>query len=340
MNFVGVGNVLPVYAQIGDGNPSLFVRATIVDYEGNAVTGSPVNLQYISNGLYTNPEMTAVIMPNVPYVTVQCIAYTDAGYSMVAPYGIAAQVFSSKSFTGGGIDTGAPIPVVAQTADGSTNKFVLGWVYDDTNTLLPACPVTLTSVGSGLYQNNALVMPNVEYVLSQVQAYYDSGHTMPYGNFSTVALLNSAVVPVLCPFTPTVPTFKAFFARDFPYSTDPTQGVTDNDIAKALQEALCYVNRNLFCTEESYNLGVLTLAAHFLVMNLRASSQGISGTYPWLMNSKAVGNVSAGYTIPQRILDNPELSMLTQTYYGSQFLFMILPQLTGQIFSVYGRTNP
>ena len=82
------------------------------------------------------------------------------------------------------------------------------------------------------------------------------------------------------------------------------------------------------------------MAAHYLVTNLRASSQGINGQYAWLEQSKGAGAVNQSFAIPQRILDNPLFAMLTKTNYGASFLQLVLPQLTGQMFNAYGMTKP
>ena len=91
--------------------------------------------------------------------------------------------------------------------------------------------------------------------------------------------------------------------------------------------------------QASYNVGYLLLSAHYLVMNLRASSQGINGQFAWLEQSKSVGSVSAAYGIPQRIMDNPEFAVFTKTNYGAQYLALLLPQLAGQVYNVAGRTH-
>lgn len=140
---------------------------------------------------------------------------------------------------------------------------------------------------------------------------------------------------------PGISDFKSYFFRDFPYTSDgDLTGVTDADITNAMQ--LCSVNFNegLFADQQTYQVAFLLLSAHFLVMNLRASSQGIAGQYEWLQSSKSAGSVSEGLSIPQRILDNPEFAMLSKTNYGAQYLMMILPQLSGQVFIVCGRTTP
>lgn len=137
---------------------------------------------------------------------------------------------------------------------------------------------------------------------------------------------------------PTVDDFKAYFVRDFPYSSDIATGVTDNDIAKAINEAGVVTNQNLWDNQNTWTMGYLLLTAHYLVMDLRAASQGIAGTYSWITTSKAVGNVSEGFQVPQRIIDNPEFAMLSKTYYGAKYLNLLLPQLAGQVFPVAGRT--
>lgn len=139
---------------------------------------------------------------------------------------------------------------------------------------------------------------------------------------------------------PTVAEFKTFFSRDFPYGATPDT-VTDDDIQRAIDEAVAFVNEGLFCSQESYTTAVLYLSAHNLVTNLRLSSQGInSGQFAWLQNSRAAGSVSESLAIPDRIMANPEYAMLTTTGYGGKFLMMVIPGLSGQIFTVCGRTLP
>ena len=139
---------------------------------------------------------------------------------------------------------------------------------------------------------------------------------------------------------PSVADFKAFFTRDFPYGTDPSVAILDSDITKAFTFTNVNFQPRFFADQGSYNIGYLLLSAHYLVMNLRASSQGINGQFSFLEQSKSVGSVSAGYAIPQRVLDNPDWAVLMKTNYGAQFIQLILPQLSGQIFSIHGSTRP
>lgn len=139
--------------------------------------------------------------------------------------------------------------------------------------------------------------------------------------------------------TPTVDDFKEYFFRDFPYGTDPNTSVLDSDIDKAFGQTNINFNQGFWSSQDALNIGYLLLAAHYLCVDLQMSSQGISGSYPWLVTSKSVGSVSESFQVPQRILDNPELAQLSQTRYGAKYLQLVLPQLNGQIFSVYGGTR-
>lgn len=139
---------------------------------------------------------------------------------------------------------------------------------------------------------------------------------------------------------PSVADFKAFFDRDFPYGDDMDTSILDSDITKAFVFTNINFNPALFADQGSYNAGYLLLSAHYLVMNLRASSQGINGQFNFLQNSKGVGSVNEGFAIPQRVLDNPDWAVLMKTNYGAQFLQLILPQLAGQVYVVAGRTLP
>ncbi len=134
--------------------------------------------------------------------------------------------------------------------------------------------------------------------------------------------------------------FQTLFYRDFNFGSDPNNSVTPTDIANAFAKTNVNINPAIFPDQASYNLGYLYLSAHYLVLALRASSQGINGQWNWAQAGKSVGAVSETFQIPQRMIDNPELMYLTKTNYGVEYLIMILPVLTGQMFAVYGGTNP
>lgn len=138
---------------------------------------------------------------------------------------------------------------------------------------------------------------------------------------------------------PSVADFKNLFFRDFPYGDDPTTSIIDQDIVNAFTFVNVNMNQALFGEQGSFNIGYLLLAAHYLVMNIRASSQGINGQFNFLQQSKNVGSVSEAFGIPQRVLENPDWAILCKTNYGAQFIQLILPQLAGQVFSVTGGTQ-
>jgi hypothetical protein len=137
---------------------------------------------------------------------------------------------------------------------------------------------------------------------------------------------------------PTTAQFQTQFTRDFPFGVSTNQ-VQDVDVSNAMAEAAGYINPLLFNSQANYTLGALRLSAHYLVMNLRASSQGLFGAYPWMTTSKSAGSVSQGLAIPDRILQNPMLAVLTNTNYGTQYLYMVLPAMVGPSFPAYGGTN-
>lgn len=141
---------------------------------------------------------------------------------------------------------------------------------------------------------------------------------------------------------PVTSDFKAYFVRDFPYggTSGDLSTVQDVDIQNAIADAGAFINQGLFPGQAPYNVGFLNLAAHFMVMSLRASSQGIAGQYNWLQSSKGAGPVSESFSIPQWILDNPMWSTLTKTNYGLKFLFLIMPNLVGVSYTLYGPANP
>lgn len=141
-------------------------------------------------------------------------------------------------------------------------------------------------------------------------------------------------------FAPTIGDFKAYWTRDFPYSADPNEGVTDTDINKAYGQTAFNINPGLFATQEQYTLGYLLLAAHYLVTDLRMASQGLSGQYNWAEQSKSVGSVSQSFAIPPKLMENPYFMMLSRTNYGAKYLELIMPQLAGAFGIAYGRTLP
>jgi hypothetical protein len=148
--------------------------------------------------------------------------------------------------------------------------------------------------------------------------------------------------------TPAVSDFKGFFTRDFPYAvttagagdaTSPGK-VQDADINTGLTLASVNINPAMFATQQLFTTAFLYLAAHYMVINLRNSMQGVASKYNWLTVNRSVGNVTEGYEIPERVRKSPILSTLCTTTYGSQYLSMILGQLIGNYQSFHRCTLP
>jgi hypothetical protein len=139
---------------------------------------------------------------------------------------------------------------------------------------------------------------------------------------------------------PSVADFKARFSRDFAYGATPAV-VMDSDIAIAFVDVNNEINPALWESQEVYNSAYLFLSAHFLSVNIRASSQGLQGQgLSGVRTSRGVGPVSEGFTPAQRIVDNPTLAGYQQTQYGDRYLKMVMPRLTGACLSVPGATQP
>ena len=138
---------------------------------------------------------------------------------------------------------------------------------------------------------------------------------------------------------PSLADFRSYFNRDFPYGTS-LDTVTDADITRAATDASVYFcSQELFTSQTGFTLAFLLLTAHMLVTNIKASSSGLGATFSWPANSHSVGDVSESIAIPQRILDNPEFAWFTTTPYGTKYLMLVLPMLSGQIFTVAGATQ-
>lgn len=141
---------------------------------------------------------------------------------------------------------------------------------------------------------------------------------------------------------PTAAEFKSRFDRDFAYSADQMDmtRVRTVDITRAFTQAGANFNVGLFASQATYAEAFLLLSAHYLVVNLTASSQGLGGAAQWTTASKSVGNVAESFAIPDFINRSPFLSQLSKTSYGMAYLQIILPLLAGNVVCVEGDTKP
>lgn len=116
--------------------------------------------------------------------------------------------------------------------------------------------------------------------------------------------------------------------------------VTDEDIAGASVDANFNINRDLFDDEPQFQRAFCYLQAHCLVEKISAATQGLGSQYNWVTQSKNVGNVSAAYSIPKDILDNPMLAAFSRTQYGALYLQIIMPLLVGNFSSSFRLSLP
>lgn len=115
--------------------------------------------------------------------------------------------------------------------------------------------------------------------------------------------------------------------------------VLDKDIEKAFDEAAINFNESLFSTEDEIKLAYLYVSAHFLVLDLRRSAQGINSKGDFVSESQSVGNVSESLSIPDKIANNPHFQLYTTTGYGMKYLNLVMPRLTGRVNVVKGAVN-
>ncbi len=143
--------------------------------------------------------------------------------------------------------------------------------------------------------------------------------------------------------TPSVDDFKDQFFRDFKYAPEGSENdlnfITDRDINKAYAQALINFNAGIFGTDAEATLIFLWLAAFYLVYDLQTSAQGIGSQANFPVTSKSVGNVSASFQIPDKIMKNPTLAIYAMNGYGMKYLSMALPYTVGNVRVVNGTTT-
>lgn len=139
---------------------------------------------------------------------------------------------------------------------------------------------------------------------------------------------------------PQVSDFKTQFVRNFVYNSDPAQGVTDTDVVNAFNLVDMTINQCLWPNQASFTLAYLYLAAHFLQLNIQMAAQGLNTTYTWATVSRGVGSVNESFQVPERLQNNPEFMQYAKTSYGAMYLQLLWPNLSGEVFTVCGRTKP
>lgn len=121
---------------------------------------------------------------------------------------------------------------------------------------------------------------------------------------------------------------------------DQNNYVSVNDIQNAFNDAMVLFNQCLWGTVQQTTNGFLTLAAHFLSLNMRAAISGIQSVGDQVMASRGAGGINASYAIPADYQADPVLAQYTTTAYGMKYLSMVLPLLRGNIVPVRGAVAP
>ncbi len=80
---VAVASKVPIFLNVGDGNSTLFIRAKVVNEQGNEVSQSPITLYNEGNGQYSHNDY---IMPDVPFINVIYDVFRDSSFSEKAYY--------------------------------------------------------------------------------------------------------------------------------------------------------------------------------------------------------------------------------------------------------------
>lgn len=128
----------------------------------------------------------------------------------------------------------------------------------------------------------------------------------------------------------------------FPFAPDSDpdnqEYITDTDIEMAFAQAKVNFPVNLF-DEENGKIAFLFLVAHYLCMDMQMAQAGINSTAQYVVTSKSVGDVSASYGVPTKLLDNPLYNYLTTTQFGMKYISLLYPRTIGAVNVVLGSTT-
>lgn len=121
---------------------------------------------------------------------------------------------------------------------------------------------------------------------------------------------------------------------------DADNFISDSDITRAFAEAEMSFNQGLFGSDSEITLAYLYLTAHYLVMDIRTAAAGTASAGEGILNSKAAGSVSVGYTVPTTFVNDPVLGYYYKSGYGQKYLSFLIPRITGNVVSIAGATRP
>lgn len=115
--------------------------------------------------------------------------------------------------------------------------------------------------------------------------------------------------------------------------------VTDEDISKAMSQAILAANSRFGNTCQEKRTIYLHLVAFYLVMDWKNAAAGVSSSYSGFVASKSVGDVSESYNFPTWLMQLPIYSIYSTNGYGLKYLSLILPYLSCTILFSTGRST-
>lgn len=141
--------------------------------------------------------------------------------------------------------------------------------------------------------------------------------------------------------TLTVDDFKERFPRGFKYYVDgeetTPETVYDTDILEAYREAKMTFDCSLFTKDEMKNMFLL-LSAFYLLQDFKMNN-GLSNTSSFVATEQQVGDVSAKYSIPDKIKNSPTFSYLFENDFGKKYAIMAYQRLVNKKRYYTGKPN-
>lgn len=115
--------------------------------------------------------------------------------------------------------------------------------------------------------------------------------------------------------------------------------VTNDDILRAMSQALVNSNYRFGSNDEQRINIYLHLIAFYLVMDLQNSSSGVNSRYSGMIASKSVDGVSVSYNFPSWLINSPIYSLFSQNGFGMKYLSLIVPYLSITVLFSRGRST-
>jgi hypothetical protein len=185
-----VGAKIPLYLQLSTYATDKYVRAVLRDANNNELSGSPVNLTHLGDGLYRYGSFT---FPNSSFITVQYIIYTDSSYSTIDSN---FQGLHELYIKNNKIPDGGNLPLYVQLYNYADDQYPQA-ILRDVNGNLIGSPIDLIHLEDGLYYNNSTTLSNYGFISIQYIVYSDAGHTTVSGGHggSTNITFGPAAIP-------------------------------------------------------------------------------------------------------------------------------------------------